>query len=79
MVILHHVISLFHAELFIERDGILVRDQIDGDMRSSNRVGSFIVESASLDELNERVKYCMDSVGIIDDKGNNMILQPKVS
>lgn len=54
-------------------------DQIDGDMRSSNRVGSFIVESASLDELNERVKYCMDSVGIIDDKGNNMILQPKVS
>lgn len=54
-------------------------DEIDGDMRSSNRVGSFIVESASLDELNERVKYCMDSVGIIDDKGNNMILQPKVS
>lgn len=54
-------------------------DQIDGDMRSSNRVGSFIVESASLDELNERVKYCMDSVGIIDVKGNNMILQPKES
>lgn len=54
-------------------------DKIDGDMRSSNRVGSFIVEAASLDELNERVKYCMNSVGIIDDKGNNMILQPKVS
>ena len=54
-------------------------DEIDGDMRSSNRVGSFIVEAASLDELNERVKYCMNSVGIIDDKGNNMILQPKVS
>lgn len=45
-------------------------DQIDGDMCSSNRVGSFIVEAASLDELNERVKCCMDSVGIIDDKGN---------
>ena len=54
-------------------------DEIDGDMRSSNRVGSFIVEAASLDELNERVKYCMNSVGIIDDKGNNMILQPKES
>lgn len=54
-------------------------DEIDGDMRSSNRVGSFIVEAASLDELNERVKCCMNSVGIIDDKGNNMILQPKVS
>ena len=54
-------------------------DEIDGDMRSSNRVGSFIVAAASLDELNERVKCCMNSVGIIDDKGNNMILQPKVS
>ena len=54
-------------------------DEIDGDMRSSNRVGSFIVEAASLDELNESVKYCMNSIGIIDDKGNNMILQPKVS
>ena len=54
-------------------------DEIDGDMRSSNRVGSFIVEAASLDELNERVNICMNSVGIIDDKGNNMILRPKVS
>ena len=54
-------------------------DEIDGDMRSSNRVGSFIVEAASLDELNESVKCCMNSVGIIDDKGNNVILKPKES
>ena len=54
-------------------------DEIDGDMRSSNRVGSFIVEAASLGELNERVKCCMNSVGIIDDKGNNVILKPKES
>lgn len=54
-------------------------DEIDGDLRSSNRVGSFIVEAASLDELNENVKYCLNSVGIIDDKGNNVIFRPKVS
>jgi biotin carboxylase len=65
----------FVAETFITKSK---GDEIDGDMRSSNRVGSFIVEAASLDELNERVKCCMNSVGIIDDKGNNMILQPKV-
>jgi formate-dependent phosphoribosylglycinamide formyltransferase (GAR transformylase) len=64
------------AETFITKSK---GDEIDGDMRSSNRVGSFIVEATSLDELNERVKCCMNSVGIIDDKGNNMILQPKVS
>ena len=52
-------------------------DEIDGDMRSSNRVGSFIVEASSLSELNERVDYCMNSVGVIDDKGNNMILLPE--
>lgn len=52
-------------------------EEIDGDMRSSNRVGSFIVEASSLSELNERVNYCVNSVGVIDDKGNNMILLPE--
>lgn len=54
-------------------------DEIDGDMRSSNRVGSFIVEANSIDELRERVKYCLNSVGVIDEKGNNMILLPEVN
>jgi len=50
-------------------------DVIDGDMRSSNRVGSFVVDAASLDELNERVKYCMDTVRVIDVEGKDMILR----
>ncbi len=54
-------------------------DEIDGDMRSSNRVGSFIVEANSIDELRERVKYCLNSVGVIDEKGNNMILLLEVN
>lgn len=53
-------------------------DEIDGDMRSSNRVGSFIVEASSIGELRERVKYCLNSVGVIDEKGNNMILLPEL-
>lgn len=52
-------------------------DIIDNDMRSGNRVGSFVVQASSLSELNERVNYCMNSVGVIDDKGNNMILLPE--
>lgn len=51
-------------------------DMIDGDMRSSNRVGSFVVEASSISEMNERVKYCMDNVGVIDENGENKILLP---
>ena len=51
-------------------------EEIDGDMRSSNRVGSFIVEASSIQELNESVRYCMHHVKILDDKGNNMIQRP---
>ena len=50
-------------------------DVIDGDMRSSNRVGSFVVEASTVRELNERVKYCLDNVGVIDVEGENMILR----
>lgn len=49
-------------------------DVIDGDLRSSNRVGSFVVEASSIGELNERVQYCMDTVRVIDTTGENMIL-----
>ena len=51
-------------------------DVIDGDMRSSNRVGSFIVEASSIQELNERIKYCMCHVQVLDENGNNMIQLP---
>lgn len=51
-------------------------DVIDGDMRSSNRVGSFIVEASSIQELNERMRYCICHVQVLDDKGNNMIQLP---
>ena len=51
-------------------------DVIDGDMRSSNRVASFIVEADSVGELNERVGFCMDRVGVIDKEGINQILRP---
>ena len=50
-------------------------DVIDGDLRSSNRVGSFVVEASSIGELNERVQYCMDTVRVIDTTGENMILR----
>ena len=51
-------------------------DQIDGDMRSSNRVGSFVVEASSIDELNNKVSYCMENVGAIDVNGANMLYRP---
>ena len=54
-------------------------DVIDGDMRSSNRVGSFVVEASSFSKLEERVDYCMKKVGVIDDKGENMILHPGIN
>lgn len=47
-------------------------DKIDGDMRSSDRVGAFVVEASSLYELNERVNRCLNRVEIIDDKGHDM-------
>lgn len=60
-------------EVFISK---LKGDEIDGDMRSSNRVGSFIVEASSIHELNERVNYCLHHVQVLNDKGNNMIQLP---
>ena len=51
-------------------------DVIDGDMRSGNRVGSFVVEASSICELSEKVDYCMDHILLIDDKGENVLLHP---
>ena len=51
-------------------------DEIDGDMRSGNRVGSFVVEASDINELNERVSHCLNRIGIIDVKGNNMLYLP---
>ena len=51
-------------------------DVIDGDMRSSNRVGSFVVEASSIDELNKKVSYCLENVRVIDVNGDNMIYRP---
>lgn len=51
-------------------------DVIDKDMRSGNRVGSFVVEASSIDELNKKVNYCMENVRVIDVDGNNMIYRP---
>ncbi len=51
-------------------------DVIDKDMRSGNRVGSFVVGALTIDELNKKVSYCMDNVGVIDVSGDNMIYRP---
>lgn len=53
-------------------------DVIDGDMRSSNRVGSFVVEASSIEELGERVFFCLRKVGVMDEDGNNRILLPEI-
>lgn len=52
-------------------------DVIDKDMRSGNRVGSFVVEASSVDELNKKVSYCMFNIGVIDVNGDNMIFRPE--
>ncbi len=49
---------------------------IDGDMRSSNRVGAFIIEASSVEELNKKVSYCLSNIAVIDEEGVNMILLP---
>lgn len=51
-------------------------DAIDGDMRSSNRVASFIVEAADLNELQKHVSLCLNNVKVIDSEGNNVAIMP---
>ncbi len=52
-------------------------DVIDGDMRSSNRVGSFILEAETIQELQERLAVCRSRISVIDNKGNNVAIMPK--
>ena len=52
-------------------------DVIDGDMRSSNRVGSFILEAETIQELQERLAACRSRISVIDNKGNNVAIMPK--
>lgn len=49
-------------------------DEIDGDMRSGNRVASYIVKATTLDELNRRIVLCKSHIRVMDERGNNMIL-----
>ena len=52
-------------------------DLIDGDMRSSNRVGSFVIEGSTIEELNVKVNKCMNDLGVIDNNGFNQMIFPK--
>ena len=58
-------------EIFITKNR---GDEIDGDMRSSNRVGSFIVEAQSLDELKDKTENSFKRIKIMDVIGNNQII-----
>lgn len=51
-------------------------DVIDGDMRSSNRVGSYIVEAETMTDLQERLAVCANRIKVIDNKGNNVAIMP---
>jgi len=51
-------------------------DVIDGDMRSSNRVGSCVVEGRTMEELQERLTRFYNHVKVIDINGNNMAIMP---
>ena len=49
-------------------------DVIDGDMRSSNRVASFIAEASSVEEINKILTECESRIRVIDQKGDNVLL-----
>ena len=50
-------------------------DVIDGDMRSSNRIGSFVVVASTLGEINEKVNYCIENVRVINVQGEDMLIK----
>ncbi|MBR1631197.1 MAG: ATP-grasp domain-containing protein [Paludibacteraceae bacterium] len=49
-------------------------DIIDGDMRSSNRVGAFVVEGVSKEDLEHKINTCLKRIEVIDMHGNNQII-----
>lgn len=60
-------------ELFITK---AKGDVIDGDMRSSNRVGSCVVEGRTMEELQQRLSRFYSHVKVVDINGNNMAIMP---
>lgn len=60
-------------ELFITK---AQGDVIDGDMRSSNRVGSCVLEGRMMEELQERLSKFYCHVKVVDINGNNMAIMP---
>lgn len=60
-------------ELFITK---AKGDVIDGDMRSSNRVGSCVVEGSTMEELQQRLSRFYSHVKVVDINGNNMAVMP---
>ena len=51
-------------------------DVLDGDMRSSNRVCAFVVVASSYGELQNKVDHCLKRIRVINDKGDNVLLNP---
>lgn len=49
-------------------------DVIDGDMRSSNRIGSFIVEAETIEDLKRKTSTCAETIRVIDAFGDNKIV-----
>ena len=49
-------------------------DVIDGDMRSSNRIGSFIVEAESVEELKRKTITCGEIIKVIYASGKDNIV-----
>lgn len=58
-------------EIFITKNQ---GEVIDGDMRSTNRIGSFVIEAGSLEELKERTRVCAERIRVLDSSGENMIV-----
>ena len=51
-------------------------DVIDGDMRSSNRVASFVLEASTMRVLQNHLTLCLKRVKVIDSKGQNVAIMP---
>lgn len=49
-------------------------DIIDGDMRSSNRIGSFVVEADSLKNLKRKTRTCAERIKVLDACGENLVV-----
>jgi len=47
--------------------------KIDGDVRSANRIASFIVEGQSYDELKQKARNALSSIEIRDEQGNPLL------